>query len=223
LPSAVRSALKAILGSLPPPAAAALLALPFLVFLAFCLRVAVAGPEARRRRARDLIAYALFSSAACFLAGTNAWPISGWTIVPHPVHPETWMDELVVVDDAGGEHPVDARALEPLMLWDLTDYLARSGTLLTPEERATASAYLVEKARVALARLEAGQPIGTFDRVLGPLAAPCWSMQPHAWRDPGARPRRPLVGVRVYRTSWNVMARAADPSRFERTLLHAWP
>jgi hypothetical protein len=83
--------------------------------------------------------------------------------------------------------------------------------------------FLLGRAEAARRRGREGRAPGTFERLLGPLAAPTFVQHPRRWTSPEATPSRPFVRLRLYRESWSLEERRRDPERVTRVLLHEHP
>jgi len=198
-------------------------ALCFAGFVALALSVLHAErvrPEARRRRLTAFLTYSLVVSFGAGLTGHDAWPFSDWPLAAGRVGHAVTTSRIVAVGASGAEHPVDARAWQPLVYDELNPWLHLRLPTLSSERREGAARFLLAHVEEARRRARAGGGVGYFDRFLGPFAAPYFVLHPKTW--PAEAPEEPFVGLRVYLESWNVRDRAGDPSAITRSLSYEY-
>jgi hypothetical protein len=195
----------------------------FLGFVAFGLLAAWLERTAPGRSARTALnAFLLYTLAVSFGVGFRQfemWPFSTWPLVAGIHGPVADNGRIVAVDRAGVEHDVDYRAWQPFVVEELQAWADSRLMRLAPADRATAAAFMVELAERGRQAARAGQAVGYFDRLWGPFTAPYFLLHPKRWTSPETAPREPLVGVRVYRESWNLDARRSSPSAVRRSLV----
>jgi hypothetical protein len=187
--------------------------------LAVFLAERAAAPASRRQAAIGLLrGYVLVVALFAGLAQRDLCPFSSWKLAAGRVAPEVVRVRVVGVDDEGREHPVDARAWQPLAYDELMPWLQLVFPTLEARARERVAAYLLERAEAARARARAGAGVGYFDRFLGPLTAPSFVLHPRLWPAASSAPARPFVRVRLYREAWSLEERRRDPRVFRRTL-----
>jgi hypothetical protein len=188
----------------------------FLVFVALGARVAAGGP-ARPRALQVFLAYACALALGVGLSQRDAWPFSSYPIAAGLAgggERQTWI-ELCGVDDLGHEWTVDPRAWSPLAHQTVQLWFVRSWAHLSVQERREAGRFLLGRAEAARARLASGASVGR-ERVLGPLAAPDWSLL-HGVHAPV--PATPLRSLRIYEHAWVPREAYHDPALRQRTLV----
>lgn len=193
--------------------------LAFAGFLTLALSVLHAErrrPEARRPRLTAFLLYSLVVSFGAGLSGHDAWPFSDWPLAAGRVGRVVTTSRVVAVDASGAEHPIDARAWQPLVYDELSPWVHLRLPTLSAEAREGAARFLLAHAEQARRRARAGEGVGYFDRFLGPFAAPYFVLHPKTW--PAEAAPLPFVGLRVYDESWNVRERSRDPSALTRSL-----
>jgi len=198
-----------------------------IAFAAFVLFL-VAGAAAARaerdpargpRRALAFVAVTVLAALAAGVSQRDLWPFSRWNFAAAAAAPRVTVVRIVAVDDAGAEHLVDPRALEPLPFDELRAWLLAELPRLPPAARDRLADDLLSRAEASRARAAGGGPVGLSRRVLGPLAAPSFVVHPRQWAD--GSPPRPFRGLRVYVESWDQEAlRRHGPRAIERRLLH---
>ena len=189
-----------------------------MLFISACGFVARLRPW-RRPAINVLIAYVLLIVTVNGVTLRDFWPFSAWPLlaINHPVHVEH--THIVAVDDAGAEQLVDGRAWYPMSSLELISWIDGVFPLLTTEQKSKALTWLLDTAEGARERAERRGSFGWSGQPLGPFTAPYFMMRPHWWA--GDRfPRRPLVGLRIYRDHWNIELRERDPSAVTRVLVY---
>lgn len=190
--------------------------LSFLVFVALGARVAAGGP-ARPRALQILLAYVCALALGVGLSQRDAWPFSSYPIAAGLAgggDRQTWI-EFCGVDADGREWTVDPRAWSPLAHQTVQLWFERSWARLPEHQRRDAGLFLLDRAEAARTRLAGGAPVGR-ERVLGPLAAPDWSLL-HGVDAPV--PSTPLRRLRIYEHAWVPRASYREPALRQRTLV----
>lgn len=199
-------------------------ALAFVTFVLLALSVLHAEwrrPEAVGRRRTAFLVYGVVLSFGAGLTGHDAWPFSDWPLAAGRVGRIVTSSRIVAVDSAGAEHPIDARAWQPLVYDELSPWVHLRMPTLPPETQARAARFLLDHAEGERRRAAAGDGVGYFDRFLGPLTAPYFVLHPRTWPDQAGS--LPFVALRVYHESWDVRVRATDPTALTRTLVYEYP
>jgi hypothetical protein len=169
-----------------------------------------------------LNAFLLYTLAVGFGAGLfqrEMWPFSTWPLVAGIHGPAAQHSRLVAVDRDGVEHSVDYRAWQPFVVEELQAWADRRLLRLGHDDRARAGEFLVQLAERGRRAATEGRTVGYFDRFWGPLAAPYFLLHPRRWSSPARTPREPLVGIRVYRESWDLQERRTAPSAVQRLVV----
>jgi hypothetical protein len=143
-----------------------------------------------------------------------------WSLVPDDAQRIVTQPRPVAVDSLGAEYDVDFRAWQPLSFDELVSWLNEDFLELDAASGRVAAAYLLDLAETARGNARRDEPIGTFGRLLGPAAAPMFVLARPRWSDPGSVPAMPFVGLRLYRETWDVDARAAGSTAVTRTLVY---
>jgi hypothetical protein len=177
-------------------------------------------PQARRAAVSRFIAYVVAAAMAAGLTQHDLWPFAKWPMAGGRADAEGATTRVRAVDESGAEHDVDYRAWQPLEFDELVPWLHRSFARLDEGRRAQVAAHLLAAAERGRQRARGGHAPGTFDRILGPLAAPYFNLHPRRWTAPERTPARPFVGLRVYRETWNQEERRRDPTRVRRQLVY---
>lgn len=167
-------------------------------------------------------AFLLYTLAVSFGAGLlqhEMWPFSTWPLVAGIQGPMAQQSRLVAVDRSGVEHNVDYRAWQPFVWEELQAWADKRLPRLGREDQAQAAEFIVQLAEQGRQAALAGRTVGYFDRLWGPLTAPYFLLHPQWWSSPAQTPREPLVGIRVYRESWNLQERRTAPSAVRRSLM----
>jgi hypothetical protein len=176
------------------------------------------GPAGRRALNVFLI-YSLLVSFGAGLLQRDFWPFSNWPLVAGRHGPSAVYPRLVAVDVRGREHDVDYRAWQPFVHDELMAWIDGRLFELPPADRDRAAAYLVGLAEWGRVRASVGRRVGYFDRFFGPLAAPYFLLHPKRWSTPAATPPDAFNGLRLYRETWNLDERRANPAAFQRALV----
>ncbi len=172
-----------------------------------------------RRAVNAFVLYTLSVSFAAGLFQREMWPFSTWPLVAGIQGPNARHSRLMVVDRTGGEHDVDYRALQPFVLEELLGWAEGRLLRLRSEDRDRGAEFIVQLAERGRQDARAGRTVGYFDRWWGPLAAPYFLLHPKWWRSPATTPMEPIVGLRLYRESWNLQERRTAPSAVQRSLV----
>jgi hypothetical protein len=190
-----------------------------LVFAGFTLLVLLCWRQ--RRMVHLLAAYVLFVTLGVALTQLDLWPFSAWPLIAlyHP--PTVTHTRMTVVDEAGMEHPIDARAWGSLSMLEIASWLGGPFEKLSSTEKATACGWLLDTLERARERVSARGSFGREGRPLGPFTAPYFIVAPHWW-DNGGLPRRRLVAFRVYRDTWDIELRARDANAVNRELVYEY-
>jgi hypothetical protein len=195
-----------------------------LLFVGFVLAAVIGGRAARaattteRRRVSLFLLYACGASLGAGLAQREAYPFSAWALVAGLVPEPVTQPRLLLVDSVGGEHDVDARAWLPLSYAEVASWINDDWERLGEADRAAAAAYLVAAAEAGRQRARAGRsPAAT--RRLGPFSAPFFLLSAPRWSSQETTPAHGFVGLRFYRETWSVTARARDPAAVTRRLV----
>lgn len=197
--------------------------------LAFLCVLAAAADAARRRPARArraavsrFIACVLCAAAAAGLTQHDLWPFAKWPMAGGLADPVAATTRVRAVDADGVEHDVDYRAWQPIESDELVPWLHRSFARLDEAQRAQVAGHLLAAAERGRLRARRGQAPGSFQRFLGPLAAPYFDLHPRLWTGPERTPARPFARLRIYRESWNQEERRRDPGTTERRLVYEY-
>lgn len=194
------------------------------------IALAVLEARGRRRAARAVrqlfIAWVAGASLVAGVSQRDLWPLSSWTLMTGVPPAEIGVDPLylrmLAVDDGGREYPVDYRAVEPFAIEELSAWMRTTFLELPPAARDSAARYLLVRLNAARARVRLGASPGRQERWLGPLRAPFHTLHPKVWTDSLAVPATPFVGLRIYRESWDLEARARAASPGTRALLYQY-
>lgn len=174
-----------------------------------------------QRRKGRLSLFVLFVVATTFgasLTQHDLFPFAAWELLPRWAGPNWTAVRLVGVDAAGVEHPIDARAWEPLSGDELRTWFQVVFIQLDSATRDRVAGHLLHQAETARRAAAAGNHIGRYDRFLGPLRAPLTVVHPRLWAIPDSVPP-PFVALRYYRDRWSLVRRAGDPEAVSRRLL----
>ena len=200
----------------------ALRAAPFLGYVALGL-VVVWRARRGHAPARPVISlfllYMLLASLGPGLLQREAWPFSTWPLVASRHGPTARHARLMVVDEAGQEHRVDARAWQPFVSDELIAFVNGRMLALPAADRDQVAEALLQIVEGAIVRIRAGGRAGYFDRFLGPLTAPYFLLHPAWWNGPDDLPALRLVAFRLYRESWTLEARRRNPDAVDRALV----
>ena len=147
------------------------------------------------------------------------WPFSTWPLVAGIQGPVANHSRLVAIDRNGVEHNIDYRAWQPFVVEELQAWADKRLLRLRPEDRTRAAEFMVQLVERGRQAAIEGRTVGYFDRFWGPLAAPYFLLHPKWWSSLSTTPREPLVGIRLYRESWNLQERRTAPSAIERSLV----
>ena len=175
-----------------------------------------------RRRARELwlIGAVLMATMFAGVSGVDLWPVSSWALMTgtptRTVGDAPIVLQVIAVDAAGREYPVDYRAVEPFAFEEWRGWMRAHFAVLSREDRDRVAGWMLSRLNVARERVRAGRPPGTQGRWLGPLRAPFHGLHPAAWSSPEDVPATPFVMLRLYREWWDLAERARDPSAVRR-------
>ncbi len=199
-------------------------AVAFAVFVAAALGTLGDGlPEDRRRRRINLFLVVLLAiSFGTGLTQRELWPFSSWPLVAGMLDDQVTHGRIVAVDRAGVEHNVDYRAWQPLSFDELMAWMDAKFPTLSPDAQQSAAAHLVSLAEDARQRVIAGASPGSRS-ILGPLAAPHFILHPRRWTSRESAPQTELVGLRYYRETWSLSARARGVAEVRRELAFEFP
>jgi hypothetical protein len=197
--------------------------LAFLVFIAsgFAALVGGAGQPGGRWLVNVFVAWTVAVGLGAGVIQRDFWPFTTWPLVAAIHPPIAEHARMVVVDRAGHEHDVDHRAVEPFPFNELLAWLNGRFLAMPADRQHAAAEYLVAIVERAAARARRGEPVSTRRR-WGPLTAPYFILHPDRWDDPAVAPAGRLDGLRFYRESWNVEARAIDPGAVDRRLMYEY-
>lgn len=197
---------------------------PGIPVLGFALLGAAAGlVRAHRRKAVNLfIAYALAVSFGTGLTQRELWPFSSWPLVASLVPERVTHPRTVALDAAGREHDIDWRAWSPFAFQELVAWQDKTFLRLAPDERDRVAAYQLGLVEAARRRFAAGDDGTAFSRFLGPFSAPFFLGHPDRWSPRERVPPAPFVGLRLYKETWNVEERHADPGKVRRVLAYEY-
>jgi len=187
-----------------------------LVFAGFTLLVLLCWRQ--RRMVHLLTAYVVIVTLGVAVTQFDLWPFSAWPLIAlyHP--PTVTHTRMTVVDEAGAEHPIDARAWGSLSMLEIASWLSGPFERLSSAEKDVACASLLETLESARERASARGSLGREGRPLGPFTAPYFIVAPRWWDD-GGLPQKRLVAFRVYRDTWDIELRARDPNAVNRELI----
>lgn len=200
-------------------------AFAFVAFASTALRTSSAGlsGELRRRRINVFLAVLLAISFGAGLTQRELWPFSSWPLVAGMLDDRVTHGRIVAVDRAGVEHEVDYRAWQPLSFDELMAWMDAEFSTLPQDAKVRAAAHLVALAENGRQRSIAGESPGSTRSILGPLAAPSFILHPRRWADRAAVPQSELVGLRYYRETWSLSARARGVDDVRRELAFELP
>jgi hypothetical protein len=200
-------------------------ALGFLAFLAMSVRLWRTGlpADAYRRRVNLFLVVMLIVSFAAGLGQRDLWPFSSWPLVAGRLADDITQGRIVALDAGGVEYDVDARAWQPLSFDELMSWMDLVFPTLEAAARDRAAAYLVAAAERARRDALDGEPIGSWNRYLGPLTAPTFILHPYRWSDRSNVPTHELTGLRYYRETWSLSARARGDRSIRRQLVFRYP
>jgi hypothetical protein len=187
----------------------------FVILLLLAVIVGRSRGGQRRRAVLALAAYLIGIHLALAITERDWWPFSNHRLLHALARTDLpfWEVQVCGVDAAGREWRIDERAWAPLSDTILEQWLGGAFAAQPPAERERMMQFLLARAEGDRARAVAGSRRG-FQRYLGPLAAPFWWM--HAAQSSSPEPYR---GLRIYRVSWRVRERLADPRLVQRQLL----
>jgi len=195
-------------------------------FVGFLMLGLLAGHQGsdtvrRQRRISLFLAYSLLASFAVGLKQRDLYPFTSWPLVAARFTPTATAYRVVGVSADGIEHPIDYRAWQPMSVDELYSWLAQQFRSLDMASQARAARFLLARVNESARRARAGEPPGTFGRVLGPFAAPLFLLHPAVWADSTAVPDT-LVGLRLYEIRWVLEERARGSDGGERDLLYEY-
>lgn len=199
--------------------------LAFAAFVMAAWRVPEAGlpADVRRRRINVLLAVVVAISFGTGLTQRELWPFSSWPLVAGMLDDQVTHGRIVAVDVAGVEHDVDYRAWQPVSFVELMSWMDAEFPRLGDAAKVRAAAHLVSRAEQARQRAAGGGSPGSSRAFLGPLTAPYFILHPRRWIDPHTAPPRELVGLRYYRETWSLAARARGVTDVRRELVFEFP
>ena len=202
-----------------------LAALAFAAFVVTALRVSKASLPAdiRRRRVTVFLAVILAISFGTGLTQRELWPFSSWPLVAGMLDDQVTHGRIVAVDVVGAEHDVDYRAWQPLSFDELMAWMDGVFPKLDEAARIRTAAHLVSLAEQARQRATAGESTGSTRPFFGPLTAPYFILHPRRWVDRHTAPQSELVGLRYYRETWSLSARARGVTDVRRELVFEFP
>jgi hypothetical protein len=191
--------------------------LVFAGFILLVLRVRPGDTPRTSTSLRLLIGYIVVLTIYVGWSGRDLWPFAAWRYVSYAVADTGTFVRLVGVDDGGREYPLDTRTFEPLEFAAVLGDLDYKVDRMSREERTEFLDYLLRLSQEGLARARAGQPVGRFTRILGPLAAPVFHVPVTPWKDRENLPPQ-LAELRLYRLYWRA---TGDAARVENQVLLA--
>jgi hypothetical protein len=187
------------------------------VGLALAWRLGVAAAR-RKSGVNLLVLYVVALSGGASVTQHDFYPFAAWQLLPRWVGPTWTAVRLVGVDAAGVEHPIDARAWEPLSGDELRTWVQVVFLQLDSAGRNRVAAFLLDQVEARRPAAAAGGRVGRYDRFFGPLRAPLTVVHPEPWAVSDSVPP-PLVALRFYRDRWGLVHRARDRSAVSRQLL----
>ena len=192
--------------------------------LALLLSARKPAPANRRQLATSLfLFYVLGVSLGAGFGQRDLWPFAAWNLVAGHV-PRTWVTiQLVGVDTSGREHPIDARAWEPLSIDELRAWLLQDFEGLDSTSRDRVMQDLLARANAARIRAITGLAVGVNARYLGPFTAPLFMLHPSWWSAPREVPPEPFIKLRYYLESWDIERRLGGDDGVTRRLIHESP
>jgi hypothetical protein len=194
----------------------------FVLGIALVIPKRSAHPAAGRRRASGFALLVTAVSLSIGVTESDLYPFSSWPLVAWLYPDSISFTRFVAVDAVGAELQVDHRAWEPQSVDELATWMATNFLRLEPSARDEVARDLMDRANAAARRVRAGEPIGVYARLLGPLAAPLFHLHPRPWSAPDSLPPLPLRGLRLYSETWTPEERARDPSAGRRRLLYEY-
>jgi len=186
-------------------------------FIVLALRVRIGATPFGSRRLQVFIGYVIFLSLTAGFTGRDLWPFAAWRYAVYRIEESGQLLVPVFVDDENRETAVDDRAFEPLEGPNMGGLLSDSLERLPKEESRARLNALLAIARANLSRAHQAGEVGTFSRILGPLAAPVFPATAEPWSDPHTRPKD-LSGLRIYRVHWRVVDGIARIEKRERVV-----
>jgi hypothetical protein len=205
-----------------------LTALAVAVFAAYLVLAARAGRRSATTRdgRRAISTWLLYTMTVIGAIGAlqqiELWPFSAWPLVAANAGPRTQLSRMVAVGRSGHEYDIDYRVWQPLIVEELIAWSTGRLRTLPPASRDDAGRYLLAVVERGASEVGSRRPPGHLDRWLGPLAAPSFLLHPRIWNTPRDVPPEPLIGLRLYRESWDIEARARGDNTMERTLLYEY-
>lgn len=198
--------------------------LPVLGFAMLGLAAALArrGGIDNRRLVNLFIAYTLALSFGAGLSQREVWPFSAWPLVAGKVPALVTQPRIVALDTEGREHEIDYRAWGPIEFDEFIAWEEKNFSRLDRASQERVASYLLGIVERARQRWAAGDPELHFERYLGPLSAPLFLGHPERWIAGVHVPQKPLVGLRLYKESWNVEERRRDPAKVTRRLAYEY-
>lgn len=193
-------------------------------FIGLGLWVAAARDETRRRRAASvLIGYVLLLFAIVGATGRDDWPFSAYRLYAKHYDPTDVYSriEVLVVDEAGREWPLDPYAGSPLPHIVVSMVLDERLRSLSGPGRDRVGAFLLERAEAVRQRRAGGRRASGEGR-LGVLSAPHGMLPWLFERAPPEGLARPYRTIRFYRARWRAVDRWQRRPR-ELTLLFEYP
>ena len=177
--------------------------MPLVVFAGWIVLAAVAS-SGRARWRTVFFAYGITATLLVALTGRDLWPFAAWRFASYAVTETGSFLEVRGVDRDGREHPLDWRAFEPLEGPEILAWVAFQLRDAPPERRAALLDYVRDRANRGLAQARAGQRVGTFARILGPLTAPLFHLQSTDWSRDRGLPES-FDAVRFRNIHWRVI------------------
>jgi hypothetical protein len=192
----------------------------FLVFLGLGLRVALAGPDVRRKRVNALLIYVLCVSGVAGLTQRDSWPFAAYRIFYHTFFAGHVSERLTlrVVDRAGHECETAPHFPSPVTLPVLLEWLERTYPSLSEPQQQQVIRFLFVRAQEAEERAASSQNSAIL-RGLHWLAPPThWALYARPSPDDFLR-CVPYGGLRLYRDVWQLSDTLQDSQRVARHLV----
>lgn len=181
----------------------------------------------RKAYVNTFLLYCLALSFGVGITQRESWPFSPWAMMAGIAGPNVPQNpaplRVVGVDALGVEHDIDYRAWQPLVEEELYAWLQQKLPLMDQQAQDNVLKYLLEKANASRSRALAGEPVGTFDRFLGPFTAPSHFLHPKIWSQTEAVPSQAFILLRIYKEFWNLEERRRNPEKVRRVRVYEYP
>jgi len=188
------------------------------VFAIFMILAAHVAWRRTRAAVNVFLAYTIGASVAIGVTQLDAWPFSTYRLANQTWagHAnDTWTKvRFFAVDAREREWELDPEVFAPLHLVSMQFYFRDVYPKLSAGDRIDLGRFLMRRAEASRRAIREDRWFGN-ERLLGPLAAPDWSL----YARHRAAPADPYVAVRVVREFWKPAERLNDPRAFTRNII----